>query len=157
MNTNNTPDLQALIELSEKCTDGPWEAYGGTNHGRVQTADVVVCDGSVPNFMQPEDAKFIAALVNWFRANHSALTAPTLPAAGGGDGLDEMFPGLQSDLAKLTTGAAGDDPIREALASVVRATRAYLPPDGISAHECISRVLAATDNSRINAALGEVK
>ena len=73
------------------------------------------------------------------------------------DALGGMFPGLQSDLAKLTTGAAGADPIREALAEVIRAARAYLPPDGISPQDCISRVLAATDNARINAAMGEIE
>ena len=44
----------------------------------------------------------------------------------------------------------------EALSEVVRATRAYLPPDGIDAAELISRVIAATDNPKINAAMGEI-
>ena len=65
--------IDELIALSERATPGPWEMYGGTNHGRVQTADVVVCDGSAPHFMQPDDAKFIAALVNWFRDNSAAM------------------------------------------------------------------------------------
>jgi len=38
----------------------------------------------------------------------------------------------------------------EAVIAVVSATRQYLPPDGISQHECISLVLEATDNPRIN-------
>lgn len=38
----------------------------------------------------------------------------------------------------------------EALLAVVAAIRAYLPPDGITAAECIDRVLAATDNAKIN-------
>lgn len=46
--------------------------------------------------------------------------------------------------------------LTDALAEVVRATRAYLPPDGISADELISRVIAATDNHTINAAMGEI-
>lgn len=37
-----------------------------------------------------------------------------------------------------------------ALLEVVEACHAYLPPDGIEATECISRVLAAIDNPRIN-------
>lgn len=37
-----------------------------------------------------------------------------------------------------------------ALSSVVAATRAYLPPDGIDAQECLNRILAATDNATIN-------
>jgi len=85
MTTHPAPpdsELVALLELSEKATPGIWEMYGGTNHARVQTADVIVCDGSPPHFMGKEDAKFIAALVNWFRQ-----TAPTLPGAGGGEWL----------------------------------------------------------------------
>ena len=38
----------------------------------------------------------------------------------------------------------------DALLTVVGAIRAYLPPDGISAEECISRILEATDNPTIN-------
>lgn len=67
-----TPELVALLELSEMATPGIWEMYGGTNHGRVQTADVIVCDVSPPHFMGKEDAKFIAALVNWFRSTRAA-------------------------------------------------------------------------------------
>ena len=33
---------------------------------------------------------------------------------------------------------------------VVSATRQYLPPDGISQHECINLVIGATYNPRIN-------
>jgi ferritin-like protein len=39
--------------------------------------------------------------------------------------------------------------LTEALMKVIGATRAYLPPDGISAKECISRILEATDNPEI--------
>lgn len=76
--TPTTPperDLVALLELSERATQGIWEMYGGTNHGRVQTADVIVCDGSAPHFMDPVDAQFIAALVNWFRSLTPAQVA----------------------------------------------------------------------------------
>ena len=40
--------------------------------------------------------------------------------------------------------------LQDAVIGVVSATRAYLPPDGISPHECINRVLEATDNLVIN-------
>ena len=40
--------------------------------------------------------------------------------------------------------------LRTALLAVVAATRAYLPPDGIDAQECLNRILAATDNPTIN-------
>lgn len=43
--------------------------------------------------------------------------------------------------------------LKRAVAAVTDATSAYLPPDGISQHECISRVLAATDNPEINAVM----
>ena len=81
-----TPDLQALIELSEKCTDGPWSVPAGD-------PNVVVGRNSANTFvahcpMPYQNAAFIAALVNWFRANHSTLTTPTLPGAGGGNALD---------------------------------------------------------------------
>lgn len=38
----------------------------------------------------------------------------------------------------------------EAVMGVVSAIRQYLPPDGISQHECINLVIGATDNPRIN-------
>ncbi len=44
-------------------------------------------------------------------------------------------------------------PLAEALLSIIDAARAYLPPDGIGKDEFIVRVLQATDNSRIIAAL----
>ena len=39
-----------------------------------------------------------------------------------------------------------------ALNAVVAATGAYLSPDWIDKDECINRILAATDNPRVNAA-----
>jgi hypothetical protein len=44
-------------------------------------------------------------------------------------------------------------PLVEALLAIINAARAYLPPDGISKEEFISRVLEATDNPKIIAAL----
>lgn len=41
--------------------------------------------------------------------------------------------------------------LKAALAAVIDATGAYLQPDGITATECISRILGATDNPEINA------
>lgn len=37
----------------------------------------------------------------------------------------------------------------DAVAAVIDATRDYLPPDGITREEFISRVIAATDNARM--------
>lgn len=45
----------------------------------------------------------------------------------------------------------------EAVLAVVAATRAYLPPDGISEQECINRILAATDNPSINPIIREAE
>lgn len=42
------------------------------------------------------------------------------------------------------------DELAKAILAVVAATRAYLPPDGIDAQECLNRILAATDNPAIN-------
>lgn len=44
-----------------------------------------------------------------------------------------------------------------ALLAVVHATRAYLPPDGIDAQECINRILAATDNKKITPLIMEIE
>ena len=54
------------------------------------------------------------------------------------------------DLAIVSAIAAlkSVDPMM-ALLAVVDATRAYLPPDGISGSECISRITEATDNLSI--------
>jgi hypothetical protein len=44
-------------------------------------------------------------------------------------------------------------PLVEALRAIIDAARAYLPPDGIGKDAFIARVLEATDNLRIIAAL----
>lgn len=44
---------------------------------------------------------------------------------------------------------------RAAVMSVVAATRAYLPPDGIDTQECLNRILEATDNREINSLILE--
>jgi hypothetical protein len=44
-------------------------------------------------------------------------------------------------------------PLVEALLAIIDAARAYLPPDGIGKDEVIARVIEATDNPRIIAAL----
>lgn len=43
-----------------------------------------------------------------------------------------------------------------ALLAVVNATRAYLPPDGIDAQECLNRILAVTDNPEINPIIAQL-
>jgi hypothetical protein len=44
-------------------------------------------------------------------------------------------------------------PLIEALLAIIDAARAYLPPDGIGKDAFIARVLGATDNPKIIAAL----
>jgi hypothetical protein len=44
-------------------------------------------------------------------------------------------------------------PLVEAILTIIEAARAYLPPDGFDKDEFITRVLDATDNPRVNAAL----
>lgn len=52
---------------------------------------------------------------------------------------------------------APNDAVGEAILGVVAATRAYLPPDGISEKECISRILQATDNATISPIILEIE
>lgn len=95
-----TPDLQALIELSDDATPGEWRVStsGNDSESVWQVADLgggsepvqVTIAADIQDYCRPaeDDAEFICALVNWFRANHSTLPAPTLPGAGGGDAWD---------------------------------------------------------------------
>lgn len=56
---------------------------------------------------------------------------------------------LSKEVARLTAALAERPkatPADDALIAVVSATRAYLPPDGIDAQECLNQILAATDN-----------
>lgn len=48
-------------------------------------------------------------------------------------------------------------PMADALLAVVEATRAYLPPDGIDAQECLNRIIGATDNPEINPIIREIE
>lgn len=56
---------------------------------------------------------------------------------------------LESPVGREMAEAERDILLTAAL-SVVAATRRYLPPDGISAKECLSLILEATDNPEIN-------
>ena len=47
--------------------------------------------------------------------------------------------------------------LEAAILAVIHATRAYLPPDGITVQECISLILGATDNSVINPIIKEIE
>lgn len=58
---------------------------------------------------------------------------------------------LDAAEARVTALEAEKAELMKAVGAVTVATIAYLPPDGISKDECISRVLAATDNPEINA------
>lgn len=56
--------------------------------------------------------------------------------------------------ARLT---ASRDVFVRAVKAVIEASQQYLPPDGISKDEFIGRVLGATDNAEIVAALNEIE
>jgi hypothetical protein len=47
--------------------------------------------------------------------------------------------------------------VADALLAVVSAVRDYLPPDGINQHECLNRVIGATDNPTINPFIAEIE
>lgn len=70
----------------------------------------------------------------------------------------ERLDAIEAEVARLREALAAErernKPLHDAVRAVTSATCAYLPPDGIDAKECISRVLAATDNPVINAAMG---
>lgn len=86
-----TPDLQALIEPCPFCG-----STGGIPGGLIPWVQCDRCEAT-----GPARATDQLAITAW----NTRQTAPTLPGAGGGDALDGMFSGLQSDLAKLTIGA----------------------------------------------------
>ena len=44
-----------------------------------------------------------------------------------------------------------------AIEKTIEALRAFLPPDGLSAKECVSRILAAVDNPKVNEAVKAAK
>ena len=63
-------------------------------------------------------------------------------------------------VARLERGLPKPQPlskVERALLAVVEATRAYLPPDGIDAQECLNRILAATDNPVIAPIIAEIE
>lgn len=122
--TPTTPperELVALLELSERATPGEWKLNeretmeDGSLYPRSVTGDddrlaffaetsnaaaaSINYPGTIWETLKPTNAEFVVALVNWFRK-----TAPTLTSDGREGALDGMFPSLQSDLAKLTTG-----------------------------------------------------
>lgn len=113
-----SPDLQALIELSEKCQplhangDGAelWHSIGPG--GRVMLADF------------PQYHDYILALDAWFRANHSTLTAPTLPGAGGGDA--ERLSESEKDVAVAQAVGLAEYVERQAKGTMALAAKNYL-------------------------------
>jgi hypothetical protein len=68
-----------------------------------------------------------------------------------------FFESLRGYLPQPQTDALRIKLLEDAVIAVVEATRAYLPPDGIDAQECISRILEATDNSAINPVIFEIE
>lgn len=82
----------------------------------------------------------------------SAVRAPDghLICSTASDANARRIVGCVNALAGIPIEAIESGVVAEALLAVVNATRAYLPPDGISEQECINRILEATDNPKIN-------
>jgi hypothetical protein len=94
-----------------------------------------------------ELAEARAEAKGWQNAAH-------LSACEAGSGLlEEATRQRDEALAALKASEERGRVLREAVKAVTDATCAYLPPDGISKDELISRVLAATDNPEINAVM----
>lgn len=136
----DTPDLQALIELSEKATPGPWSSHasvsdrGGWDNPRqtvsIGSEETLVASYDTSFSEYPDDvenaanAAFIAALVNWFRANHSTLTATTPPAAAS-DFSDALHTAVCNAVILLNNG----EEIAPRVSSILReALFNYAPP-----------------------------
>ena len=113
----DTPDLQALIDLSEKATAGPWRECGhdrgGCSCGRIWSLgeDLPIAGASMSHDEETRQARtgseqrkynaeFIAALVNWFRTQ-----APTL-AAGEGFSASDMMDARRDERERIALHAA---------------------------------------------------
>lgn len=68
----------------------------------------------------------------------------------------DIASGLEMDRRADAKMLAAAPVILSALMEVIEATRAYLPPDGISGPDLINKVLEATDNPQICAALKSI-
>lgn len=123
-----------LRELLAKAAPGPWavQAYY-TNSGtpdeivRGQIVDSYDFGFGIIDEEVSRDPDSLSPNLDLIVAMHSAL--PAL--------LDQI------------------EAMREALLGVVNAVRDYLPPDGIGKDELITRVIGATDNSKINPIIKE--
>jgi hypothetical protein len=78
-----SPSISELLALSLAATPGKWRSTGITNHGRVETDELIVFCGAAPAFVDDADAKFIASLVNWFRTNAATLSGAQGQGVGG--------------------------------------------------------------------------
>lgn len=65
--------------------------------------------------------------------------------------LEAQLAAAEAKAARPETALAGRDALFEAIRAVQDATADYLPPDGISAQECLNRILTAVDNPTISA------
>lgn len=71
------------------------------------------------------------------------------------DGEENSPQGLNDEANARLIAAAPE--LYAAVAAVIGAVRDYLPPDGIKQDEFINRVIAATDNPQIVAALQQIE
>ena len=141
---DGSPMLYRMVgkrEFGEVCHPRHWEKSGWAAAHRY-TQELIYTPGL--SFGKPEDG-------DW-----RPLPAQGAARAASGAHPDAIQDGtLSKSTAKRVTALAasgGEDSvavIREALHKVIDAVGAYLPPDGISRDDLISRVIEATDNPEI--------
>lgn len=131
----NTETIAAIEAALAKATPGPWEASNAATYALnaqgVNRSSIHVQGGYDDHSVRTSEAECAAnaELATILLNNVPALLASARNTAR-----------FEAEVARL----------REAVLAVVDATRAYLPPGGIDAQECVNRILSATDNPAIN-------
>lgn len=94
------------------------------------------------------------------RGEHGGIVIADVPRTDGDPAAEanaRRIVACVNALAGIPIEAIESGVVAEALLAVVNATRAYLPPDGISEQECINRILEATDNPAINSIIAKLE
>jgi hypothetical protein len=96
---------------------------------------------TIARLTRERDEAILKLAAETFARGEAETRLKTSETAGVVEGWRQRAEKAEAELAKA----------REALIAVVSATGAYLPPDGISAEECVAPVIATTDNPAISA------
>ena len=131
----DTPDLQALIELSEKASPGPWEDVGPNEEDErciyadndYAVAAIIPCGFPETNESRTKaNASFVVALVNWFRSTRAA----TVPQGDGWIDASKLVlpPRRYTSHAGMVGTTAADEIWNEAIDTCNAAIDAALPP-----------------------------